>query len=176
MHYPSHYATLCRVKPLFVTLFCKEGKREYFVSINSTNRLPHQHSKWQIYYILPLLFDLAKMAESQCDFVHNSHIACGKSIQYDNDCSIIPLFLCEKNTACHLQRINCFTKQNVPECILILYRSGLFDSSSSTLNIKICQKYRDAFGIYCKRTSAKSRFTEHPTASRSRQGCIYTEL
>ena len=103
------------------------------------------------YYILPLLFDLAIMAESQCDFVHTSHIACGKSIQYDDDFSIIPLFLCEKNTACHLQRLNCFTQHNVPECMLILFRSGLFDISSSTLNLKICQKHRDALGIYWKR-------------------------
>ena len=85
------------------------------------------------YYILPLLFDLAIMAESQCDFVHTSHIACGKSIQYDDDFSIIPLFLCEKNTACHLQRLNCFTQHNVPECMLILFRSGLFDISFLSL-------------------------------------------
>ena len=123
-----------------------------------------------IYYILPLLFGWDIMAESQCDFVHNSHATFRKLIQYDEDPSIVPLFQCEKNTAWYLQGLNCFTHHNVPECLLICFRSGLFDISSSTINFKICQKHRDVLGIYWKRTSAKCRFSEHPTASK--QGCI----
>ena len=83
--------------------------------------------------------------------------------------SRVPLFLqCEKNTACHLQNLNYFTQHNVPKYILICFRSGFFDISSLTINLKISQKHRDALGIYWKRTSAKCRFSEHPTISKNK--------
>ena len=105
-----------------------------------------------IYYthVLSLLFDLAIMVESQCIFVHSSHIAGGKSIQYDDDC---------------------FTQHNVPECMLILCRSGLFDISSSTLNLKICHKHRDALGIYWKKTSARTSHRSKADRGASIQSC-----
>ena len=97
----------------------------------------------------------------ECDFSIHDQVKCSRSSKYENVESI-SLFMCDKPTKNHLQGLNCTSNYDIPESILILFRSGLFDLSICTLNLKICQSHRDYFGIYWKRTRTVCRYPDHP--------------
>jgi hypothetical protein len=61
----------------------------------------------------------------------------------------VPVVQCNKTTQRHLQTIGCGDDCgiNLPEGLLILYRSGIFVIDTSVVNWQICPRHRDDLGV-----------------------------
>jgi hypothetical protein len=103
-----------------------------------------------------------------CDFSGVDNSICGSSEHYINGSLITSLVNCDKDTFAHLRSLNSSEDVVVPECLLILYRTGVFCVTEQTLKLNICQKHRDQFGIYWKRTSIKCTAPDHPVFSKAK--------
>lgn len=78
--------------------------------------------------------------------------------------------------SCHLRLIHCSEPVpwlcgkflDVPEAIVLLYRSGIFSIDSSTLKLRICQKHRDNIGLKWRRNKARCCHPNHNKQSKSK--------
>lgn len=93
---------------------------------------------------------------------------CGKSGHYSDENTFCKIYQCTKSTQSHLGSLCCENDVNIPEGVLILYRSGLFNVDVTTLNLKVCQKHRDELGIYWRRHQRSCQSPFHANASKSK--------
>lgn len=106
-----------------------------------------------------------------CDFsgFGDPSFICGKSNHYSEDSVITPLTKCTKDTSAHLRSLNSSDYNiYVPEPLLILYRTGFFCVTAQTFKLNICQKHRDYYGVYWKRTRTKCSAPDHPSSSNAK--------
>ncbi|XP_071150193.1 uncharacterized protein [Mytilus edulis] len=101
-----------------------------------------------------------KKNEMKCTFAYKSE--CGQSLHYASNVPCIPITKCDKPTSTHLRNS---TDYELPEGLLILYRSGIFSIDCSSCDIYICPKHRDDFGIYWRRQTRKCQSPTHPDQS-----------
>ncbi|CAG2235052.1 unnamed protein product [Mytilus edulis] len=100
----------------------------------------------------------------KCTFAYKSE--CGQSLHYASNVLCIPITKCDKPTSTHLRSLGCnSTDYELPEGVLILYRSGIFSIDCSSCDIYICPKHRDDFGIYWRRQTRKCQSPTHPDKS-----------
>ncbi|CAG2229758.1 unnamed protein product [Mytilus edulis] len=105
-----------------------------------------------------------KKNEMKCTFAYKSE--CGQSLHYASNVPCIPITKCDKPTSTHLRSLGCnSTDYELPEGLLILYRSGIFSIDCSSCDIYICPKHRDDFGIYWRRQTRKCQSPTHPDQS-----------
>ena len=52
-----------------------------------------------------------------------------------------------------------------PECLLILYRSGISAIDTSIVHFQTCPRHRDDLGVYWKRPKRTYRSPSHPATS-----------
>ncbi|XP_076107223.1 uncharacterized protein LOC143075622 isoform X2 [Mytilus galloprovincialis] len=105
-----------------------------------------------------------KKNEMKCTFAYKSE--CGQSLHYASNVLCIPITKCDKPTSTHLRSLGCnSTDYELPEGLLILYRSGIFSIDCSSCDIYICPKHRDDFGIYWRRQTRKCQSPTHPDQS-----------
>ncbi|XP_062600026.1 uncharacterized protein LOC134261619 [Saccostrea cucullata] len=106
-----------------------------------------------------------------CDFSSISS-KCGESLHYESEKGYFNITECVKDATIHLRRTNCSEhvgyRSDIPEGLLILYRSGIFTIDDSCLNLAICQKHRDELGIYWKDKRHTCQFSGHSKDSKER--------
>ena len=89
---------------------------------------------------------------------------------------LTPLYQCEKDTNNHCSLLQCsekipgkpFSFYNIPEALLILYRSGVFSVDRTTLELSICRAHRDFLGVNWRRGKVRCSFPEHNENSKAK--------
>ncbi|CAG2186996.1 unnamed protein product [Mytilus edulis] len=108
---------------------------------------------------------IAKITQLK-DWLELIEAECGQSLHYASNVLCIPITKCDKPTSTHLRSLGCnSTDYELPEGLLILYRSGIFSINCSSCDIYICPKHRDDFGIYWRRQTRKCQSPTHPDQS-----------
>lgn len=79
--------------------------------------------------------------------------------------SLFQIRACLKSTRNHLRNLNCEFDRDIPEGLLILYRSGLYSVDSSVLKYFICEKHRDELGTHWRRSQRTCQAPSHPNHS-----------
>ena len=104
----------------------------------------------------------------RCNFSHLEG-CCGKSNHYTNN-KVDQIDNCTKDTTTHLNRLHSIdvSSANIPEGLLILYRSGIFSVDRAAKSLSICPWHRDFFGIYWRDNSIKCQFKGHPVGSKAK--------
>ena len=106
-----------------------------------------------------------------CDFSKLGG-SCGNSQHYISSVlSLDKIADCNKGTTHHLQRLNSSEStaaSDFPEGLLILYRSGIFTVDLPSINLRICPKHRDIYGIYWLSNRTKCQYPGHPSSSKAK--------
>ena len=112
---------------------------------------------------------------TQCAFHYIS--LCGQSDHYKPECpddqiSLVPVKTCKKSTANRLSQLHSSNESNIdlPEGVLILYRSGIYTVDSYALNLHICPKHRDELGIHWVRRQRTCQSPIHTGKAKAERG------
>ena len=102
---------------------------------------------------------------------------CGQSGHYKPECtddqiSLVPIKTCKKSSEKHSSQLHSCSEHNfdLPENLLILYRSGIFTVDSYALNLHICPNHRDELGIHWVRRQRTCQSPFHKGKAKADRG------
>ena len=86
--------------------------------------------------------------------------------------SLVPIKTCKKSTENHLSQLQSCSEPNfdLPEGLLILYRSGILTVDSYALNLLICPKHRDELGTHWIRRQRTCQSPFHKGKAKADRG------
>ncbi|XP_062603266.1 uncharacterized protein LOC134265033, partial [Saccostrea cucullata] len=110
----------------------------------------------------------SQVNNSQCYFSNFCNVSCSTSKELEES-NLLSLHECDKNTSYHLAGLQASERipgknaqfYDCPEALLILYRCGIFTIDPRSLDLKICQKHREYFGIRWRRSKTRCSYPEH---------------
>ena len=108
--------------------------------------------------------------EIECSFSSSTGSCCGE---------VICLAECKKDTSGHLRYFK--TQSNIDEISLILGRRGIFFDTNPTVSrrldlVYICQRHRDSYGVYWKRSKTGCSYPKHQGSGKSADRTIGLEV